>query len=176
MGNRVNFSGKHLDLTNIAAHYTDVEAALRHYFAYPLAHGSRFAGYTTEKVYEELEQRLEEEDKSCVLSILAALEAAFRIDYLQRVYKRKKDELSKEFRVLYKAKSTHISFEEILSAWIKHSNAPKKLIGDLRGAFNYRHWLAHGRYWNPKLGQRYDYDSVYMLAESIFSSFPLIEN
>ncbi len=190
MGERVTFSGQHLNLANIAAHYTDVEAALRHYFADPLAQGNRFAGYTPDKVYEELEQRLEEEDRGSVLSILATLEAAFRIsrksfcaqkllreiDYLQRVYKRKKDVLSKEFRALYKTKGTRISLDDIFSAWTKHSNAPKRLISDLRGAFNYRHWLAHGRYWNPKLGQRYDYDSIYRLADNIFNSFPFIEN
>jgi len=176
MGERVTFSGQHLNLANIAAHYNDVEAALRHYFADPLAQGNRFAGYTLDQVSEELELRLEEEDRSCALSILATLEAAFRIDYLQRVYKRKKDVLSKEFRALYKAKGTRISLDEIFYVWTKHSNAPKRLIGDLRGAFNYRHWLAHGRYWNPKLGQRYDYDSIYRLADNIFKSFPLIEN
>ena len=48
-----------------------------------------------------------------------------------------------------------------------------KLIGDLRGAFRFRHWLAHGRYWNPKLGQKYDFVSVYSLAANVLGDFPL---
>ena len=32
--------------------------------------------------------------------------------------------------------------EEIFAEWIKYSNAPRYLIGDLKGAFKYRHWLA----------------------------------
>jgi hypothetical protein len=50
----------------------------------------------------------------------------------------------------------------------------RKLIGDLRGAFNFRHWLAHGRYWEPKLGRNYDFVTVYGLAASVLSSFPLL--
>ena len=34
-------------------------------------------------------------------------------------------------------------------------------------AFKYRHWLAHGRYWEPKLGRIYDYYSLYDLAYSM---------
>lgn len=40
----------------------------------------------------------------------------------------------------------------------------KALLGELAGAFRYRHWLAHGRYWQPKLGRKYDYLSVFGLA------------
>ncbi len=63
--------------------------------------------------------------------------------------------------------------DEILNSWKCCSSASDKLIGDLKGAFKFRHWLAHGRYWEPKLGQKYDYESVYVLAVTVFSSFPL---
>ncbi len=175
MGERVTFSGQHLDLDDIAAHYSDVEAALRQHFLHNSNLGNRFVGFTNADLYEVLEQRLEEEGRSVALSILAALEAVFRIDYLQRVYTKKKDDLSRAFRELYKDKGSHVSLEEeILDAWVKYSDVRNVLIGDLRGAFKYRHWLAHGRYWKPKLGQRYDYDGIYLLAESIFNSFPLL--
>jgi hypothetical protein len=64
--------------------------------------------------------------------------------------------------------------EEILNAWVEHRNVSSSLVRNLKGAFKYRHWLAHGRYWNPKLGQPYDYDGVFLLAESILNSFPLL--
>jgi hypothetical protein len=50
--------------------------------------------------------------------------------------------------------------------------AERSLIGELRGAFRFRHWLAHGRYWTPKLGRRYNYEDVYALADETFKSFP----
>lgn len=175
MSDKVIFSGQHLELEEIAAHYLDIEAVLRQHFLHISTLGDRFVGFTNAELSEVLEQRLEEESRSGSLLILAALEAAFRIDYLQRVYAKKKDVLSRRFREIYKEKGSRVSLEdEILDAWVKHTNVSKALIGDLRGAFKYRHWLAHGRYWKPKLGQRYDYDGIYLLAESIFNSFPLI--
>ena len=42
------------------------------------------------------------------MSILAALEAAFRMDFLQRCYKRQKDSLSRSFRTLYQNKGQHV--------------------------------------------------------------------
>jgi len=175
MGERVVFSGQHLDLNDIAAHYSDVEASLRQHFLHISTLGNRFVNFSNTELYEILEQRLEEQSRSGALSILAALEAAFRIDYLQRVYTKEKDVLSRTFRELYKQKGPRVSLEEeILNAWVENSNVRNSLVGDLKGAFKYSHWLAHGRYWNPKLGQRYDYDGIYSLAESIFDSFPLL--
>ena len=42
-----------------------------------------------------------------------------------------------------------------------------KLVGDIRSAFGYRHWLAHGRYCVAKLGRQYDFASVYNLAREV---------
>jgi hypothetical protein len=66
----------------------------------------------------------------------------------------------------------HADVEASLRSYFSPASVSDKVIGDLKGAFKYRHWLAHGRYWEPKLGQKYDYYSVYILAESIFGSFP----
>lgn len=174
MSERVTLSGLHLDLDDIAVHYSDVEAALRQHFLHTSTVGVRYIGFTDAELFEVLEQRLEEERRSAILSILAAIEAAFRIDYLQRVYTKRRDNLSRTFRELYREKGSRVSLEdEIINAWVRHYDISKGLIGNLRGAFKYRHWLAHGRYWEPKLGQRYDYDGIYLLAVNIFRSFPL---
>jgi hypothetical protein len=61
--------------------------------------------------------------------------------------------------------------EDILEGWKMHGTAPARLIGQVRGAFRFRHWLAHGRYWLPKLGQKYDFEGVYFMAGAIVSSF-----
>ena len=44
--------------------------------------------------------------------------------------------------------------------------APSRLIGDVRGAFKFRHWVAHGRYWVAKLGRKYDFAYVHLLASA----------
>jgi hypothetical protein len=62
-----------------------------------------------------------------------------------------------------------------LPVWKREPTIRAGLISDLIGAFRYRDWLAHGRYWPPKLGRKYDYESVYKLAEDILDSFPFVE-
>lgn len=173
MAKRVGFSGQHLNLPDIAEHYADVEVGLRLFFRSPGRYPSRFSGFTVDEIRETLDSRLMEEQQHAALCILAAIEGAFRVDYLERVYARKKDDLSVILRELHKARGPRASLErEILQAWRDSGEMPTRLVGDLRGAFKYRHWLAHGRYWTPKFGQRYDYQSIYELAEALSVEYP----
>jgi hypothetical protein len=176
MAKKVSFSGDNLSLADAALHHNDTDGALALFFStaspsYPV----RFAGYKPNEVHEELADRLAELDRNTTMSLLAAVEAAFRIDYLHRCYQKKKDDVSRQFWEIYKEKETHASLEdEIFEVWKNNTTGSTKLISDLRGAFKFRHWIAHGRYWTPKLGQKYDYLSVYPLALQALSSFPLM--
>lgn len=173
---RVTFSKRNVSISEFALHHSDIEESLRLYFS-PNAptFGARFFGDRIEEVNEKLEVRLAEIDMASALTVLSALEAAFRIDYLQRCYRKEKDPLSRAFRDLHKRKQTRVRLEtEIFDAWKENTDVEAKLIGDLRSAFKFRHWLAHGRYWEPKLGRKYDFVTVYGLAASVLSSFPLL--
>jgi len=66
--------------------------------------------------------------------------------------------------------------EEILQQWKLHGKAKNQLTGELRGAFQFRHWLAHGRSWIPKLGQKYDNYSLYVLAERVLTTFAFMDD
>ena len=98
----------------------------------------------------------------------------FRMDYKERVEKRKKDSLSKALKVIHQTKGLRASLEEdIFNAWLENTTVKLKLIQDLKGAYKYRHWLAHGRHWTPKMGRPdYDYSEIYQLAENILNNFP----
>lgn len=163
---RVSFSDKELPIKEIEEYYSLVEKALRQFYN---EHNLLFAGYTHEELNNELEDRIEELDKSTALTILAAMEAHIRIDYLQRCYNKDKQTLSKKFRNSYKTKGLKMSFEkvplekEILSVWKDHVSN-KSVVSDIIAALNYRHWLAHGRYWVVKVGRRYDFHSILTLA------------
>ncbi len=174
---RVNLSGENLGLAAIANHYSDIESSLRFFFGSPEALSqSRFVGEKPASLQESLQDCLAELERSVVLNLLASLEASLRIDYLLRCYKKKKDKLSREFRKLYSKRGPRASLEdEILPLWKKSTDVQAQVISDLKGAFKYRHWLAHGRYWVPKLGQKYDYIGVFILAEKIYS-FPLVRS
>lgn len=108
------------------------------------------------------------------MTVLTKMEASFRIDYLVRCRQKKKDDLSRGFREVYKAKAHKVSLEnDILKAWKNVCPVTKKLMDDLGGALRYRHWVAHGRYWVPKFASKYDFVSVYSLAEEILKTLPL---
>lgn len=175
MAKKVSFSNQHQEMTQIENHHIDVAMAIKEYFR-PRAgeFPERFLGYSTTELTIELNERLAEIDLSSSLSLLSAIEAAFRIDYLQRCYRKKKDSLSRNFRDIHKVKGSKASFDDdILDSWKQNSSAPKEILGHLKGALKFRHWLAHGRYWEPKLGRtKYDYQSIYQLAQIVFLNFP----
>lgn len=175
MPKKVSFSGEHQSLEGISKHYIDIESALRHFYATAPSNPLRFTGYTVEELLAELHKRLAEEEKSGSFSVLASLEAAFRMDYLNRVYLKKKDALSRSFRAIHKKKNVQASLDEdIFEAWARNTNTSPQIISNLKGAFKFRHWIAHGRYWTPKLGSKYDYHDICALAELIHNSFPLL--
>jgi hypothetical protein len=176
MAKRVSLSGEHLGLPEIAAHHLDLESSLGLYFSagspsYPV----RFAGYAATKVTHELRERLKEVDLTSSLTVLASVEAAFRIDYLQRCYRREKDPISRAFRDIYKVKQRYVSLFEIFKVWVDNFAVQRSIINELRRAFTFRHWLAHGRYLTPKWGRRYNFDDVFALADLTLRSFPFYE-
>ena len=172
-GRRITFSGEHLQLAQINRYYSDVEASVRNYFSVRNARlTDRFVGYTPQALAREMASVLEEHARSTSMSILAALEAAFRLDFLLRCYKRRRDPLSRAFREVHLEKGQRVSLMDIFSLWQLHSNVSPSVIATLERVFKYRHWLAHGRYWTPKIGREYDYDDIYTLAESIYDAFP----
>ena len=72
----------------------------------------RFSGYAPEEVEQEMVEILDENERRSSMNILAALEAAFRIDFIQRGQRRKRDQLSRMFRHLYMEKGARASLED----------------------------------------------------------------
>ncbi|HEY6927387.1 MAG TPA: hypothetical protein VI653_28185 [Steroidobacteraceae bacterium] len=176
MASRVNFSGQQLGLADIDGYHHDAEAALRLYFssASP-TYTVRFMGYAVAEVTEELHVRLRESHLRASLTVLSSLEAAFRIDYLQRCYHRDRSEITRCFRDLYKEHAEHVRLDEhILDNWAVHFPESRALISEIKAAFRFRHWLAHGRYYTPKLGRKFDYFYLYELTDEVFNSFPFL--
>lgn len=94
------------------------------------------------------------------------------MDYLHRCQRKKKDDLSRAFQEIYKQKGAKAQLDEdIFETWKQVTSGTSRIIGDLRGAFRFRNWLAHGRYWTPKFS-RYEFSDIYILAQTTFASFP----
>lgn len=175
MARRVSFSELEQTLPEVARHHTLVSTAIFDMFALTppgklLMHSSLagYAGLPAEKVRALV---LAEHDHNSALSVLACVEAALRTDYLKRCYGKQKDDIARSFRDIYKERAERARLEDdILGCWRDKSGIPKTLIGELIGAFYYRHWLAHGRYWTQKFGRVYDYQTVYNIADAFLDA------
>ena len=168
-----SISDAYLEIKEIANHYNDVEHSLRYAFANSSLFIERFSGLSHDEIRHSINNSIDEEGRLHALSILSAIEAMFRVDYLQRVHKKQKDSLSRAFRDLYKENESRVSLEdEIFELWKRHTTVRAELISDLRSAFKFRHWLAHGRYWVPKFGRNFDYFEIYELSVKVVSAFP----
>jgi hypothetical protein len=163
-------------LSDIANYQVDAEKSLRLYFSQDNANfAAIFIGYKISDVGEMLAEILGETARRSGLVLLARIEAAFRVDYQIRSKKKDADTLSIELRRLWKRKGRRARLEEeIWEVWRNAVDPPtRQLISQLRGVFKYRHWLAHGRYWNA--GNQYDFQDLYILSTAVLSSFPLYE-
>ncbi|MGD1102433.1 MAG: hypothetical protein ABSA59_10235 [Terriglobia bacterium] len=160
-------------LAEIADYHNDAVDSLT-FFLQPLLqqNNPRFINYSSAEFNELLHSRIEETGLRSSLATLAAVEAALRNDYRLRVTQRHKDPLSRAFRVIYKTKREKVRLDEnLLDLWVRHHPELRRLVGELRAALHFRHWLAHGRYGERPAHGRFDYDSIYNLADLILSNF-----
>ena len=164
-----------LKLDELAACHEDTESSVRLYFS-PTAptFTARFAGEPLEQVRGKLTLRLNESDIRSAFATLTSLEARFRVDFDFRCRKRFKDRLSKYFREVENSRDRVRLDEDILEGWRRHTDVSVKDISALRGAFKFRNWFAHGRYYPPNFGRKYDFDYVYLMVDSIISGFPFL--
>lgn len=126
-----------------------------------------FTGFTKPELSEELKEHLSELENDACLTLLASIEAAFRLDYAIRCEQKDKADISKRFRDRFAEYQYKIPLEDVIfEEWKKDSRIKQSSISFLKGAFKYRHWLAHGRYWVFKGGiNKYDFFGLYTLAE-----------
>jgi len=135
---------------------------------------SRFFGMTRDEIEVFFNLHVSELDFLAILSIMTAAEASIRLDYLNRLKRRLKDPVSKRFKEIQKKLSHRKKAdrpgleEDILDTWATRAPTAKTPVGDFKGALKLRHWLAHGRYWSPKLGrQEYSPGDVFDISKSL---------
>lgn len=170
MANR-NLAASHsASLVGHADYHRDADASLRLYFTSSNPYFvALFAGDRPSEVSEKLANRILETDMRSGLAVMASVEAAFHLDYLWRRKAKRPDAVSIAFR---KSRRTNVRLDEdIWETWKVNRPTMGPLISQLRSAFNFRHWLAHGRYWT--MGQKYEFQDLYLLADAVLTTFPL---
>ena len=169
------FSNEHLPLETISKHYSSVEASIELYFSHSNPRFSQiFQFYSRQELLGERVACLLEHELGTSMTILAAIEAAFRIDFELRCQSMNADTISSQLRQIQRGRMQHsISFAgDILNGWDQAFPAGRETISAMRDAYQFRNWLAHGRYWIPDIN-RFDYGDLYALAENVFAVFPL---
>jgi hypothetical protein len=122
-----------------------------------------------ERHLEECFMQCEKElDYITCLQLLSAIEAILRLDFLGRVNKpRPNSKLDQAFQDIFKIKAFQVNLEEdILDNWKAHKPACVDEIGQLKQILRFRHWLAHGRYWQPSF-PKYVPLQVYTMGKNL---------
>ncbi len=132
-------------------------------------------GLTHDEIRVLFRQYLHELNEVASLTMIASTEASLRIDFEARAAKRHKDKISREFRDIRRRRGRWIRLDEdILETWTTVGGTAKSTISEFRGLLNLRDWLAHGRYWVPKLGKQYDAQGVFSLTDRLLSKLPIL--
>lgn len=163
-------SNQNLDIEEIAETYNYREQSLTLYFsALNPNYTQIFYDYTKNEIQQQFEIEVLEAERDAALNLLAAIEALFRVDYIIRSQEKDKTTLTKNFRALFATYGHRISLEDsIFEEWKQSGLIKPSIISELKGAFKYRHWLAHGRYWVLKSGRKYyDFYYLYNLASQV---------
>jgi hypothetical protein len=83
------------------------------------------------------------------------------------------DPISQDFKIIHQQKGERVRFsEDILAVW-KRNIRPNSILAELENAMQYRHWLAHGRYWVAKTGRKYDFRGIMTLAQQLQQNLPI---
>lgn len=141
-----------------------------------------FADLTEQELGERFRALHDELAKMACLDILAAAEAAISIDFrLRAETKTPRDDLTVAYRqtwrrVQRRSRPRTRLEEDVLESilLVTQDRKTRAAISAFRGALRLRHWLAHGRYWRPKLGRMYDPQSVYDISYDLLSALDLL--
>jgi hypothetical protein len=175
MAKQRTFAPQTVSILEVAAYHADTDSSLRQFFtAANPDFAVRFFAKSPPEIGAELDSRVQETEWRSSFALLTQLDAAFRIDYDHRCVKKKRDPLSRQFRTFKRTQGQRVRIvEDIMTAWQQQHPEFKLLVGQVKGAFHFRNWLAHGRYRVLTPGQ-YDYQWIYTVADSVFLQMPLL--
>ena len=131
------------------------------------AQQSRFVGLTPEEVRKFFDEQTDQLESITMLELLSTTEAILRMDFKARVATRTKDELSRRCRDIQKDRDDKVRLDEDILEAMKEEGIP---VAEFRGTLRLRHWLAHGRHWQPKLGRVYTPEVVFDVTKQLIGS------
>jgi hypothetical protein len=108
---------------------------------------------------------------SAMLHLLTTTEALLRLAFQQHSKRKIKPALSRRFRKIGRERGEKIRLEQdILDTWIAEFPETARSIREFKGVVPLRDWLAHRRYWNPKIGRHlYQVRDVFDIASEMLN-------
>lgn len=169
------FSTDHLNLDSVDSFYKRSLASIECRYSRDSNqnYSKDFIDMTEGEIALEAQSLIDELQKETVFHLLAGIEALLRIDFIVRIDKKDKQPISCYFRNNYnmfekqkKRNSKTLEYKKnegdvkwrvadkyrvdlcdvIHKGWREFYPENKKCLNLLSDAFNYRNWLAHGRY------------------------------
>ena len=144
------FSGNSITLEDVAEYYDNTCAAIKSYYN-PSDVNPALVGQSIHEVKTKREKLLKELSIECGMMLMSAVEAAFRSDFVLRCRKSRKEQIDRDFKKvlngvneLYKVRIK----EDLIDRWAEDYPANKHNFSLLKNRFDYRNWVAHGRFWN----------------------------
>jgi hypothetical protein len=91
---------------------------------------------------------------AAMLHLLTTTEALLRVAFDDLSKRKTKPAIFRRFRRIGRQRGEKIRLEEdILDTWTEVYPETARSIREFKGVVPLRDWLAHGRYWNPKIGR-----------------------
>jgi hypothetical protein len=139
-----------------------------------------FRSMTPMEVDSAIGQLRDELHHEVVLMLVAAFEATLQTDLQARLSRKGKCGASKHFRKLWYSRpkprgaDEWVRTEAILDVWKRVVIGKAEIIGNFKQLVMFRHWLAHGRYWNQKSGLPDDLDpfDAWERGKALFDVLP----
>ena len=180
----VNFNKLKPTLSDIDEYYQSALSAIESYYddKLNLNYKRLFDKMSQSEVDEKHIQSLNELSMEAGLMLLAFIESEFRTDFVKRIENRKGKlvGLNKYFRDDYNPACPiyQYSLSSIFHGWKNYygncSKAMTDILNTLPQYYDYRNWIAHGRYWVYKESNyqsKYKYQALQMMAYNVLSEF-----
>lgn len=175
MARKIAESGAHLSFDDVINQKDMVDKALTiMYSDNNVNFESLFVGRSKKEVESEKEKVMRESDKTHSLLLLTSVEAIIRLDAEERYRNRGKDILSKKIREVYRSRKNIKLEDHLIAARIEVEPELKRFYDALKIAFKYRHWLAHGRYWESNIQQiknnNFEFTNLRLIIHNVISN------
>lgn len=179
-----NFNPDKPDPNDIKRIYDECKAGIELYFD-PEANKSytaTFINMTQEEIKARKRQEIDELSLRSSFYLLAYIESLFRTDFILRIQSHKKgytDVLTRSYKQIYNPAQRLYSYsltDVIFKNWQQyvigkpHSKEMQDILRNLPQYFDFRNWVAHGRYWvfkETNYAKKYNYLQIQILLGNI---------